>query len=166
MTRRPAARGLREARGFTFVELMVTLAIMAVLASVAVPFVQIEAERRKEHELRFALVEIRAAIDHYKRAVEEGRIGASLGDSGYPKSLAVLVKGVEDLRSPSRQKIYFLRRIPRDPFADDAGADPASTWGLRSFASPPDDPAEGEDVYDVFSRSSRLALDGTPVHAW
>jgi general secretion pathway protein G len=139
---------------------------MAVLASVAVPFVQIEAQRRKEHELRFALVELRDAIDRYKRAVDEGRIASSLGDSGYPKSLAALVEGVDDLRSPAKQKIYFLRRIPRDPFADDPTADPAATWGLRSYASPPDEPAEGDDVFDVFSRSPRVALDGTAVHAW
>jgi len=159
-------RQRRAARGFTFVELMVTLAIMAVLASVAVPFVQIEAQRRKEHELRFALVEIRGAIDRYKRAVDEGRIASSLGESGYPKSLDALVEGVDDLRSPTKQKIYFLRRIPRDPFADDPSAEASATWGVRSYASPPDDPAEGDDVYDVFSRSGRVALDGTAVHSW
>lgn len=155
----------REA-GFTFVELMVTLAIMAILVTVAVPLVQVSARREKERELRSALMEIREALDAYKRATEQGRVAVSLGESGYPKSLEVLVEGVADQRSPVQKKIYFLRRIPRDPMADLSVTDPAKTWGLRSYQSPPDDPQEGEDVFDVYSTSGKAGLNGVPYRNW
>ena len=103
-------------QGFTFIELMITLAIMATLATVAVPMAQVALQRSKEQALRSALIEIREAIDAYKRASDNGRIKLSLGASGYPKKLDELVEGVPDQRSPSKQNIYFLRRLPRDPF--------------------------------------------------
>lgn len=159
-------RRRRGDAGFTFVELMVTLAIMAILVTVAVPMAQIAAQREKERELRTALTEMREALDAYKRATEQGRIAVNLGESGYPKSLEVLVEGVPDQRSPTARKLYFLRRLPSDPMAAAANEDPAQTWGLRSYESPPDDPQEGDDVFDVYSKSERVGLNGVPYRDW
>jgi general secretion pathway protein G len=156
----------RHTRGFTFIELMMTLAIMGVMLTVAVPMAQLVQQRQKERDLRVALAEIREALDAYKRAADQGRVLVRLGESGYPKKLELLVEGVDDQRSPSRQKMYFLRRLPRDPMASDASVPAAESWGRRSYASPPDDPAEGEDVFDVFSRSEKLGLNGVPYRQW
>lgn len=156
----------RGQRGFTFIELMVTLAIMAVLALVSVPLAQTALQREKERELRSALMALREAIDAHKRAAEQGRIELKIGDSGYPRTLESLVEGVPDQRSPVRQPMYFLRKLPRDPFHPDASAPAAATWGLRSYASPADDPAEGEDVFDVYSKSSKVGMNGVPYSQW
>ncbi|OGB19424.1 MAG: general secretion pathway protein GspG [Burkholderiales bacterium RIFCSPLOWO2_12_67_14] len=161
----PAA-GPRPSRGFTLIELMVTLGILAVLATLVVPTAQVVGQRHKEQELRLALREIRDAIDAYKRAVDEGRIARQAGDTGYPPDLDVLVDGVEDRRHPKRTKMYFLRRIPRDPFHADAQASNADIWGLRAYASDAQDPQAGDDVYDVYSRSERVGLNGVPLKAW
>ena len=152
--------------GFTFIELMITLAIMATLATVAVPMAQVAQQRAKEHELRSALIEIREAIDAYKRASDNGRIKLSLGASGYPKKLDELVEGVPDQRSPSKQNIYFLRRLPRDPFQPREEGSAADSWNKRAYASPPDNPSEGEDVFDVASRSTKVGLNGVPLKEW
>jgi general secretion pathway protein G len=149
-------------RGFSLIELMVALAVMGVLAVAAVPMLEIAAQRGRERELRQALWEIRDAIDRHKRAADAGTVEKS-GD-GYPKTLQSLVDGVPSLAGGGGRH-YFLRRIPRDPFAPDAL--PAERgWGLRSYRSEPTQPQPGDDVYDVYSRSERLALDGTPLKAW
>ena len=153
-------------RGFTLIELMVTLTILAVLATVALPLSQVAATRNREDELRRSLLQMRAAIDQYKAAADAGKINKSLEDSGYPTTLDALVEGTKDLKDPGGRKIYFLRRMPRDPFCDCPSKNNAQTWGLRSYASPPDAPAEGRDVYDVYSLSPNLGLNGVAYRDW
>jgi len=153
-------------KGFTLIELVVTVAIVAVLASIALPFNELVVQRSKEQDLRRALREMRDAIDAHKQASDEGRLQKRAGESGYPKKLDDLVAGVEDQKSPKKERIYFLRRLPRDPFAVDPALAPAETWGKRSYASPPDDPRDGEDVFDVFSLSTATGINGRPYKEW
>jgi len=157
---------MRRARGFTLIELLVTLAILALLGALVVPVSQVVVQRRHETELRQALQDIRAALDAYKKAGDEGRIAKAAGASGYPPKLEALVEGAPDLRSPKKAKIYFLRRLPRDPFNNDANATDAQTWGKRSYASEANEPKEGDDVYDVYSLSGKTGLNGIPYSKW
>ena len=152
--------------GFTLIELIITVAIIAILASVAMPINELVTRRSQEQDLRRALRDIREAIDSYKQAFDEGRITKRVGDSGYPKTLEVLVTGVEDQKSPKKDRIYFLRRLPTDPFSTDPGLSPAATWGKRSYASPPDNPEPGDDVFDVFSTATGIGLNGRPYREW
>lgn len=160
------ARRAARSRGFTLIELLVTLGILAALSSVVVPVAQLQIQRNKEQQLRHALWDVRAAIDAYKQAGDEGRIRRDAGATGYPSSLEELVEGVEDQRDPKRRKLFFLRRVPRDPFASAEITTPAETWGKRSSSSEAADPQEGEDIYDVFSRSALTGLNGTPLSEW
>lgn len=153
--------------GFTLIEMVVTVAIVGLLASVALPLAEVTVKRSKEHELRLALREIRTALDAYKQAVEEGRISSAMQESGYPLSLQVLVDGVPDASSPDRKKrIYLLRRVPRDPFFTDPTRPAEETWGKRSYASSPEQPEEGEDVFDVHSLAPGTGLNGIPYARW
>lgn len=154
-------------RGFTLIELAITVAIIGLLASIALPMAELAVQRDKEHELRLALREIRTALDAYKQAVDDGKVTHTIAQSGYPPSLKVLVEGVIDASSPDRKrKIYFLRRIPRDPFFLEPDKPDEETWGKRSYASSFDSPQEGEDVFDVYSLSSGTGLNGITYRNW
>jgi general secretion pathway protein G len=153
-------------RGFTFIEVLATLAIIAVLTSVCLPLAELSAQRQKETELRIALRELRNALDEYRRAGDEGRIVRRMGDSGYPPNLETLVAGAEDAKSPKGNRIYFLRRIPRDPLFGDPSVPAEQTWGKRSYASAPDAPREGEDVFDVYSLSTGAGFNGVRYREW
>lgn len=156
----------RRGNGFSLIELVVTLAILALLASVAVPFAQLVQQRHKETELREALRQIRTALDAYKQGVKEGRIDSPADGSGYPPNLDALWKGVADKTKPDASRLYFIRRLPRDPLYPDPAAPAAETWGQRSYASPPDAPSPGRDVYDVYSLSAQTGLNGVPYREW
>jgi general secretion pathway protein G len=146
--------------------LVITVAIVGVLALGLVPLGELAVRRAKEHELRDALRDIRTAIDAYKQASDEGRIERKADASGYPPNLEVLAKGVKDARMPEDKQIYFLRRIPRDPFFPDPEVRPERTWGLRSYESPPEEPREGNDLFDVYSKSDQTGLNGVPYRQW
>ena len=154
------------ARGITLIDMLVTLAILALLASLALPLGELSVQRAKERELRAALRTLRGAIDDYKDAADANRIERKADQSGYPPSLEVLVEGVRDARDSKGAKIYFLRRVPRDPLAREPDTPSADTWGLRSYASPPDDPQPGKDVFDVYSLSEGVGLNGVPYREW
>jgi general secretion pathway protein G len=160
MTARPLAPG------FTLIELVITIAIVGLLASIAVPTMELVMQRNKEQELRLALREIRKGIDAYKQAYDEGHMLKVVDDTGYPPSLRVLVEGVPDALSPELHKIYFLRRIPADPLSSDPYLEPERTWGLRSYESDPDSPTEGKDVYDVYTLSTGTGINRVPYRQW
>ncbi len=158
-------------KGFTLIEILVTLAILGVLASATLPMIKMSVQRNKEAELKHNLRTIREAIDAYKEAVDVGKIKKSLDTSGYPPNLEILVEGVENAKSPDRQKIYFLRKIPLDPMmpietTPGVDFDVSEVWGLRSYDSEADEPKEGKDVYDVYSLSPGVGLNGIPYANW
>lgn len=156
-----------DQKGLTLIELLITVSILAVLASIVLPLSKMSVKRANEAELRRDLRTIRTALDDYKKAWDEGRIKRSVGESGYPPDLVALVEGVEDATSAeSGRKIRFLRRIPRDPMNGDMELAPEETWGLRSYKSELDDPQEGDDVFDVYSKSEEQAIDGTYYRDW
>lgn len=157
---------MKRAGGFTLVELVVAVAIVGVLAMMAVPLMETTAQRQKEAELRAALRQIRGAIDAYHQAVLDKKVAAPADASGYPPDLEHLAQGVTDISSPEGRKLFFLRRLPRDPFNAEASLTAAQTWGKRAYASPPDEPREGEDVYDVYSRSEKKGLNGVAYREW
>jgi general secretion pathway protein G len=153
-------------RGFTLIELVVTVAIIAILASGILPVAKLVAQREKEKELRASLRNMREAIDSYKKAFDDKRIRKSPGQSGYPPSLATLVDGVQDEKDPEKHKLRFLRKIPADPMSLDPTIPAEQTWGLRSYASEANEPHAGDDVFDVYSLSARKGLNGRPYSTW
>ena len=154
------------ARGFTLIELLITVVIVGILALSAMPLAELAVQRTRESELRSSLRQLREAIDAYRRDVDDGRIARKALDTGYPPTLDILVTGVADEKSPTREKIYFLRRIPRNPLVDDPRLSNAETWGKRSYASPPDDPKPGDDVFDVYPIGDGVGLNGIAYRDW
>ena len=154
------------ATGFTLIELLLTLALLATLATVAYPLTALMGKRDRELDLQRSLREIRRAIDSYKEASDDGRIEKSVTDSGYPPTLQVLVAGVTDKTNLQGNKLYFLRRIPRDPVCECPERAPEQTWQLRSYKSTADNPQEGDDIFDVSSRSTRESSNGTLYSHW
>ena len=157
---------MRRHSGFTLVEVLIAVAIVAALASIALPLAELQVQRQRERDLRQALRELREGIDAYKRAYDDGRIERSVDKSGFPPTLLALVDGVTDAKSPKSAKLYFLRRVPRDPFATDPQAPAHETWGLRASTSPPDDPRAGADVFDVYSLKPGAGMNGVPYKLW
>ena len=156
----------RDLRGFTLIEMLVTLTLIAILASVVVPLAQVSMQRNQEQELKLALREIRTALDSYKQAADDGRIFKSADDTGYPAQLALLVEGVPELKDPRGRKLFFLRRIPRDPMNQDESLTADATWGKRAYRSEANAPAAGEDVYDVYSLSTKTGMNGITYKEW
>lgn len=150
-------------RGFTLVEMIVTLTILSVLAMAAMPLGETVVRHNREQALARALADIRHALDAFKEASDTGRI-KRISTSGYPPDLDTLVNGVADAQSDTRM-IYFLRQIPRDPFCPDETPD-ALCWDLRAYDSPPNAPQPGKDVFDVHSQSTQVGSDGRPYNRW
>lgn len=153
-------------RGFTLIELMVTVAIIAVLATLTLPVLEVSRQRAREADLRHALRQIRAALDAYKAAADAGDIDTAPDASGYPPSLDILVQGAPFKNKERKGRLYLLRSLPRDPMEPRTEMPAAATWALRSYASEAADPQEGDDVYDVHSRSGKLGLNGAAYNTW
>jgi len=156
---RPAIQdvGANPQSGLTLVELIITVAIVAILASAAVPIARFQVKREKERELRRDLWEMRDAIDHYKDAADKGGIMTKMDSYNYPPDLQTLVDGV-DIQD---KKVKFLRRIPIDPMTN------STDWGLRSNQDEPDSTTfGGQNVFDVYTKSDGTALDGTKYNTW
>ena len=158
-----------QQKGFTLIELIVTVTIVAILASVTMPMLQMSVQRSKENDLRANLRQIREAIDAYKKAADEGRIKKSIEETGYPPNLEILVNGVLDEKDINKNKIKFLRKIPLDPMtiaADKNTEDLPNNWGLRSYASEASNPEQGADVFDVYSLSQQIGINGIAYAKW
>jgi general secretion pathway protein G len=153
-------------KGFTLLEMVVTVAIVGLLATAAFPLAELGVRRAKEQDLRIALRTIRTGLDDYKAAANAGRIEMKVDDSGYPPTLDALVDGVIDIRSPSGEMMYFLRRVPRDPFYPDHSVTASDTWKLRAYDSDPHDPRAGDDVFDIRSAAPGEGMNGIPYANW
>ncbi|MFZ2652038.1 MAG: type II secretion system protein [Burkholderiaceae bacterium] len=161
-------------RGFTLIELVVTLALVGLVAVTSLPLYEVVNTRMKETELRQSLRTVRSALDAYKAAVDSGQIAKETGESGYPPTLEVLVQGVEVgvkgattlTGQEATQRLVFLRQIPRDPFHPDPAVPAPQTWRTRAYASSADSPRPGDDVFDVASSSNRVGLNGQPYSTW
>ena len=153
-----------RSRGYTFVELLIVVTLLLILASAVLPLAQVTSQRQREAELRRDLREMRTAIDKFKDAVDTGLIATtelSPGSEGYPSDLETLVEGVVAANDATGRKLKYLRRIPNDPMTN------SSDWGLRSYQDRPDSTTwGGQNVFDVYSKSSGTGLDGTKYRDW
>lgn len=161
----PTGTGKNRQSGLTLIEMLIAMTILGILAAAVIPLAQTSVRRTKEIELKRSLREMRSAIDQYKadydRAVREKKIIPNLEDTGYPKELEDLLKG-EDWGGMYTTPRRYLRRIPQDPFNENAGE-----WGMRSMADDPESGSwGGEDVFDVYSLSPDQGLDGTAYNTW
>lgn len=147
----------KSARGFTLMELIVATAILVILTSLAIPMARIGIKRERERELRHDLWEMRDAIDRYKSDSERGAFQIKVGSEGYPPDLETLVNGVDE----GGKKVRYLRRVPIDPMTG------TTDWGTRSVQDDPDsESSSGDNVFDVFTKSTGTALDGTQYKDW
>lgn len=148
-------------KGLTFVEVMVTIAILLILASASIPVARTAIKRQRELELRSALREMRNAIDQYKKYADTGLIQVEgLESEGYPKDLETLVEGVSQVGTIDK-KLRFLRRIPKDPMTN------GTEWGLRSLQDDPNSLSWGrQNVFDVYTQSEGIGLDGSAYNTW
>jgi len=144
-------------QGLTFVELIVTVSILTILAMAALPVARFQVKRQNERELKRDLWMMRDAIDKYKDAADRGAFQIKLDSQGYPPDLQTLVTGVD----VQGKKLKFLRKIPVDPMSG------KPEWGMRSMKDDPDsDSFSGDSVFDVYSKSQGTALDGTKYSKW
>ena len=165
-----------DQRGFTLIELVITLALVAILSLAIMPFSELIVQRQKEQQLSAALREIRTALDAYKDSSDVGLIDKEAEASGYPPSLTVLVTGVPNAKDPKGSLLMFLRHVPRDPFfSGDPDTAAEDTWNVRSYGVPPDQAGAdapsgndqaGKDVFDVSSKSDRAGINGVPYKQW
>ena len=158
------ARSIRASRpaaaGMTLLELIIACGILLILASVALPLERVTLVRRRESELRYDLRQMRDAVDRYKDAADKNQIKVAAGTEGYPPDLDTLVKGVK-LNGPQDRQVRFLREIPVDPITK------TKDWGMRSVQDDPDSTSwGGQDIFDVYSKSTGTALDGTKYSDW
>jgi general secretion pathway protein G len=153
-----------QKKGFTLIEMLVTAAILAILAAAIMPLAKVAVKREKEIELRRNLRLMRETIDAYKKLADEKKIKAEEDTEGYPPDLETLVKGVEVQEKGEKSKskiVKFLRRIPKDPMTN------SFEWGLRSYQDDPDSDIWGEEnVYDIYTQSRATGLDGTKYRDW
>lgn len=153
-------RNAATPRGFTLIELILAVSILIVLATAALPLARVAVKRRKETDLRYALIHMRKAIDRFKDAADKNQIQVKAGTEGYPPDLDTLVKGVQ-LTGASDKHVRFLAKIPVDPMSG------KPDWGLRSVQDDTDTTSwGGQDVFDVYSKSQGTALDGTKYSDW
>lgn len=154
----------RPEGGYTFVELLVVVTILLILASAVMPLAQVVSQRQREAELRRSLREMRVAIDQFKNAVDQGRIPTTElapGSEGYPPDLETLVEGVSAANDATGRKLKFLRRLPVDPMLG------STEWGLRSYQDSPTSTSwGGQNVFDVYTTYGGTALDGTKYQDW
>ena len=155
---------LRDRNGYTFVELLIVVTVLMILASAVLPLAQVTSQRQREAEQRRNLREIRTAIDKFKDSVDMGLIPTTElrpDNEGYPPDLDTLVDGVAVANDATGRKLKFLRRIPIDPMTRDV------EWGLRSYQDKPDSTSwGGQNAFDVYSKSGGTALNGTKYRDW